>query len=186
MKNLLYFSPPGAWYLLSREHPLWGSLLFALLGASLFFGYYKITQRRQLIQARERIEPVFVISLNPETDERVILGKTLDSLCVHVKPRRVMRTAGEWEDLLLRSGNKFAQEADPADRLPVVPILFQDGRNVNEEWHEFDERASLIIKSVRAEWHERLKEANKDWYLKHHHRQATTVDRDSSSRTVEW
>lgn len=174
MRNFVIASIPFVWYYLSRESPLWGTVESIVIYGVIFFAYWKVKARLELIDARTRIEPVFVISLNPDSKEKVVLPEQIDKLCIHVPHKDVIKRTRKYKDFLVEAGNELIKEENLENRLPVIPILFRDGRNVNEEWYEFDERALQEIKAVRAEWHERMKEANEVWYLSHHHRQNYT------------
>jgi hypothetical protein len=170
--KILYFLVPGSFFYLFLRDPIMGPLVFA---ATLLIGcivYWQIRKRLQLVRAAKRIEPVFVVSRNPDTGATVELPEHLDKHCFHVPYKDVTKIVQVQRALLKESGNPFmSQELPAGQRLPVVAIIFRDGRNVNEEWHEFDERTVLHIKEVRAAWHEELQRVNPAWYWKQHHKQ---------------
>lgn len=179
--KILYFIIPGGFFALFFWHPVWGPILFLLIIILGVFAYVKITQRLQVIAAAKRIEPVFIVSRNPETGERVTLPSHVDKYCFHVPHKKVIATAEKQRELLQEAGNPlFAEGTSDENRLPVISILFRDGENVNEEWEDFDERVNLTVRAIRAEWHTKMKGADSDWYYTYHHKQRP------SSASVEW
>lgn len=174
MSKIMPFVAVAVWFSLFVWHPLWGSLLFIVAVAGVVFLWVKYSNARRMNEARGRIEPRFVISRHPRTGQAVnSLPEALEKLTLHVPYKRVARTVEEQKELLAESGNAYyADEAlSEEDRLPVIPIIYQDGKHVNESWAEFELRAARKAAKVRARWHERLRQADRGYYMKYRHGQ---------------
>lgn len=160
----------AAYYFSHQIVPIIGPLLLTGLLWVLYALINRASETLELARAAKRVEPVFIVSMHPETSIPARFPTHIDELCIHVPYQDVILETKRVSDLLLRSENGFCKSGNPADHLPVVPVLFRDGIYVNEEWSEFEERALSEIKDIRARWHVRLC-AHKDWYYQHHHRQ---------------
>lgn len=161
----------GVVYLLI-DHPVLSPLLMIAVTAGGVTLAWKIGQRLQVIESARRIEPVFIVSKNPGTLEPVPLPDELDALCFHVKPKEALATAVRVRAMLQDSGNGFlAEDLPESQQLPFHILLFRDGRYVNETWEEFSFRVLEAIKTARAEWHERLTEKDRSWYLRTYHKE---------------
>lgn len=115
----------------------------------------------------ERYENVYVVSRHPDTEEEIPL-KGLDSLIVWANYDRVMLAVAEEEAWLTRAGNSFFTDPNlkQENRLKVIPIIFQDGAFVNENWKGFRHRVRETIEADRVVVHSTLKEASPGWYMK--------------------
>ncbi len=128
-----------------------------------------IERWKKLKGYENRFEHIFVVSNSPEGKEVEIIDEEIDRLVVRVDYEKVIRQAREEEKWLERSGNDFfvGEGLNDKNRLQVVPIIFRDGKYVNESWRDFENRVILEIMDLREKRHEMLRGAGLEYYHKY-------------------
>lgn len=166
MGNLKYFLGVGLLVVLIRLLGFaWGPLV-GLVAMVLFAAIRKEYRAvKTLERYGRRIENIYVVTKHPETGEKPFLGDlgTIDGLVRFAPYGRATKTMNTEQGLLQQSGNHFWQQG----KIDIIPIIFQDGVNVNESWGEFEQRVIEEIKQDRAKRHEGLKAQNSVWYMEH-------------------
>ena len=146
--------------------------------ASMWYLYFKIMSRIRRKKVEEDIEPKFVVSSHPETGHDPSLPEHLSQLVTVVKTKHIARELDKIRREYAESGNELyppeyaydENEDDRSfeewldDRLPIKGKPFQEGRNVNESWSEYEERLILELSAIRAEWHQKLRDLDNGWY----------------------
>lgn len=150
--------------------PIIGPFVWMFILWIIYATYVSLSDRQALMQAAERIEPLFVVSLHPQHGYQVTLRPDLDAVCLHVPHPNVIEVARAQINLLHESGNEYMLPKNPFDRLPVEAILFRDGVFVCETWEEFEQRVMQRIVEVRSAWHAKLAQ-HPEVYNKYHHHQ---------------
>lgn len=134
----------------------------------------KLSETRKLKKYGARYENLYLVTCHPDTDEQPNLGD-LENVpdLVHYAPYGTLGSSAEkHRKLLIASGNKFYT----SKHLRIIPIIFQDGVNVNENWGEFGERAQLEIKQDRAQRHGEIQKKDPGWYMAHSNKERQQFD----------
>jgi hypothetical protein len=136
------------------------ALTFAGLavGIIIWFRYLKV---KKLIRYGKQYENVYVVGRHPKTGKAPALGE-LSKIVIFAPHREVLTQIEKERRWLEKAGNKFFQSG----KIDFIPIIYQDGVNVNEDFEEYGERAAEEIKADRAARHGSLKETGKGWYMK--------------------
>lgn len=128
-----------------------GGIAFLLSSLSSVFLVDKIRESVDRLSLRRRLENVYVVSCHPVTKEQAEVGPDLDKVIFWASFRQTYKTARKYERWLEESGNRFVGPDVPDRyRLKVVPIIFQDGANVNETFEEFADRVVAEIREDRS------------------------------------
>ncbi|QDP50399.1 MAG: hypothetical protein Unbinned5350contig1001_14 [Prokaryotic dsDNA virus sp.] len=128
-----------------------------------------IIKFKKMNKYENRFENIYVISNHPDNEEEIIFKeKELNELIINVDYVEVIKQIGKEKDWLVKSENNFYNgEMSEKNRLQVIPIIFRDGKYVNENWKSFKARAKAQILESREERHEILKSANNMYYQKY-------------------
>ncbi len=149
-----------------------GGILFLFSMLVVVLIYYRVDYVMTISHYGQLYENIYVVSNHPNTDDSIDLPE-LNELIVCCKYHDVMTIVDEQKKWLTESKNPFF--VDPAltdrQRLQVIPIIYQDGKYVNESWRKFAKRVKAEIQEDRANRHEMLKKTNNDWYMKYSNHQ---------------
>lgn len=129
-----------------------------------------IDRYKKMNSYENRFEDVYVVSNHPKDEREVwIMDEEIDRLIVRVDFEKVIKQVREEKKWLEKSGNDFyiGEGLNEKNRLKVLPIIFRDGKYVNESWEEFEERVLMEVKKSREERHERLRGAGLEYYHKY-------------------
>ena len=110
-------------------------------------------------------ENIYIVSNHPESEEEVFI-EAFDQFIVNAPYRHVKKAGEEEKRWLTESKNTCFCDPGLLDhqRLQIIPIIFQDGIHVNENFKEFKKRVKAEIKVDRADRHALLKNTDPIWY----------------------
>lgn len=157
---------------------VFGSMLSIFISLLVYLVYARISHILTVNEFSKKYEDIYVVSCNPNTGEELALPNDIVDLVVFVPYEEVINEVNNQKDLLLESSNTFY--CDPKlteeQKIKVIPIIFKDGKNVNEKWkNQFKKRVIIEIEESRANRHEMLKQADPNWYHKNSNSQNGVV-----------
>ena len=154
----------GYFALLTRNF-LFTAMAFLFMLIPSFLMHYRALRYFHLKKLRDRINHIFVISNHQYDNEKKVILAGLQRFIINVPYNSVLMEKARIEKDLEESGNNFWKEKGNR-KLKVIPIIYQDGVNVCEDWMEFHERCKGIIQNELSEWHKTLKQTKPIWYDK--------------------
>ena len=133
----------------------------------------RIEYIQTLNEYSEIYENIYVVSNHPETNEVIQLPKRLEALIVASSYKNVHQCINIEKKWLESAKNPFFVDPNLTDeqRIRVIPIIYQDGQYINENWKQFKKRVVFEIKEDREKRHEMLKRTNEKWYHQHSNHQ---------------
>lgn len=130
--------------------------------------FFFLKKRLRIYLDKRRIEPIIVAT---ETKSGTRIPPHLSGVIFTAKKGREMA-------LFLRLKKRFEKSNDMVAKghLPMELVLSNDGKYVSETDQDYNERLIRTAESVRAEFHEKMKNEANGFYLAYHHKQ----------RSFEW
>lgn len=159
MKKLIYSVPLIFVYFLWNFGPVFGVIGTAVFIVVAVIVYQRAKRFKELKFFGNLKEDFYIISKHPSGSwEASFQG--IEEFYLNVPFEKVLSTIPIVERKLVESGNLFFidLELDESKQISVIPIIYQDGEFVNENWSEFLVRAEKFIRDRRSNRHKLLKE----------------------------